>query len=205
MSNVKIRTALVSVSDKAGLPELGACFKSLGVHVLSTGGTFKLLQQSGVDVEEVSHYTGSPEMMDGRVKTLHPRIHGGLLGRLNADGATGLDAEIMKAQGIAAIDMVVVNLYPFEQTVADPDVSLADAIENIDIGGPGMLRSAAKNFDRVSIVVDPSDYPAIMAELEANDGCISHDTRFRLAVKAFARVADYDVAIANYLKGVAGA
>ena len=205
MANVKIRTALVSVSDKTGLPLLGACFKSLGIHVLSTGGTFKLLKETGVDVEEVAHYTGSPEMMDGRVKTLHPRIHGGLLGRLNADGTTGTDAGVMKAQGIKAIDMVVANLYPFEKTVADPGVSLADAIENIDIGGPGMLRSAAKNFDRVSIVVDPADYPAIIAELEANHGSISYETRFRLAVKAFARVADYDVAIASYLSGITDA
>ena len=140
-------------------------------------------------------------MMDGRVKTLHPMIHGGLLGRLEGEG-TGPDAEVMREHGIRPIDMVVVNLYPFERTVAKPDVSLDEAIENIDIGGPSMLRSAAKNYARVAVVTDSADYALMMRELRASGGSVSSDTRFRLAVKAFERVADYDVAIAEYLRGI---
>ena len=189
------------MSDKSGLGALGQCLAEFDVHLLSTGGTRNLLIDSGIDVEEVATHTGFPEMMDGRVKTLHPMIHGGLLGRLNPDG-TGVDAGVMREHGIEPIDMVVVNLYPFERTVANPDVALADAIENIDIGGPSMLRSAAKNFSRVAIVTDPADYPAIIAELRASAGCLSLETRFHLAVKAFRRVAEYDVAIADYLETV---
>lgn len=195
---VRIRTALLSVSDKTGLVDLGLCLTEFDVHLLSTGGTRKMLTEAGVNVEEVSSYTGFPEMMDGRVKTLHPRVHGGLLGRVEADGS-GLDAEVMRAHDIAPIDLVVVNLYPFERTVANPDVSLQDAVENIDIGGPAMLRSAAKNFARVAVVTDSADYPAIVTELRETGGSLSSETRFRLAVKAFERVADYDVAIAEYL------
>lgn len=198
MTKVKIRTALVSVSDKAGLTSLGETLSKFDVHVLSTGGTFKSLSETDVNLEEVSSYTGFPEMMDGRVKTLHPRVHGGLLGRLEADG-NGVDAAIMAAHGIKPIDLVVVNLYPFEQTVAAPGVVLADAIENIDIGGPAMLRSAAKNFNRVAVVVDPADYESVAGELTENDGCLSLATRFELAVKAFRHVAHYDVAIADFL------
>ncbi|MEX2326824.1 MAG: bifunctional phosphoribosylaminoimidazolecarboxamide formyltransferase/IMP cyclohydrolase, partial [Pseudomonadales bacterium] len=199
MTNVKIRNALVSVSDKTGLASLGVALSQFSVHVLSTGGTFKSLSETGVSLEEVSAYTGFPEMMDGRVKTLHPRVHGGLLGRLHSDGS-GVDAAVMSEHGIKPIDLVVVNLYPFEQTVSLPDVTLADAIENIDIGGPALLRSGAKNFDRVAVVVDPSDYESIVAELSDHDGCLSLSTRFELAVKAFTHVAHYDVAIAEYLE-----
>ena len=198
---VRIRTALISVSDKSGLEAMGRCLAEFDVHLLSTGGTRQLLTDSGFDVEEVAAHTGFPEMMDGRVKTLHPMIHGGLLGRLEPDG-TGVDAAVMKEHGIKPIDLVVVNLYPFERTVANPDVVLADAIENIDIGGPSMLRSAAKNFSRVAIVTDPADYPAIIEELRASKGCLSLETRFGLAVKAFRRVAEYDVAIADFLETI---
>ncbi|HKI74074.1 MAG TPA: hypothetical protein VJ998_05500 [Pseudomonadales bacterium] len=199
--DVKIRTALVSVSDKSGLLDIGRCLNEFGVHLLSTGGTFRVLAAAGLDVEEVSHYTGFPEMMDGRVKTLHPRIHGGLLGRLEGPDE-GMDAQVMRENDIGPIDMVIVNLYPFEQTVAKPDVTLEDAIENIDIGGPSMLRSAAKNYARVVIVTDPNDYGAIADEMRQRDGSLSFETRFRLAVKAFDRVARYDVAIAEYLTEV---
>jgi len=203
MTDVRIRTALISVSDKTGLVDLGKRLADFGVHLLSTGGTHAALERAGIPVQEVAAYTGYPEMMDGRVKTLHPKIHGGLLGRTDPGGG-GIDAEVMRRHEISAIDLVVVNLYPFEQTVARPEVELAEAIENIDIGGPAMLRSAAKNFARVAVVVDSEDYPAIIDELAGNDGCLSGDTRFRLAVKAFGHVAHYDVAISNYLNGVYG-
>jgi phosphoribosylaminoimidazolecarboxamide formyltransferase/IMP cyclohydrolase len=198
MSKVRVRTALASVSDKAGLVAMGQSLFTHDVHILSTGGTFRMLGDAGIDVQEVSAYTGFPEMMDGRVKTLHPRVHGGLLGRVGSDGE-GQDAEVMREHGIRPIDVVIVNLYPFEETVAKPDVSLEDAIENIDIGGPAMLRSAAKNFARVTVVVDPADYEALASELKENDGYVSLDTRFRLAKKAFDHVARYDNAIAAYL------
>ncbi|MDZ7685050.1 MAG: hypothetical protein U5O39_08630 [Gammaproteobacteria bacterium] len=167
--------------------------------MLSTGGTFRTLAGTGVSVTEVADYTEYPEMMDGRVKTLHPRVHGGLLGRLDDDG-DGPDAAVMARHGIRSIDVVVVNLYPFEETVAKSGVSLADAIENIDIGGPAMLRSAAKNMARVSVIVDPADYVALAEELAANDGAVSEQFRQRLAKKAFAHVAHYDVAISDYLE-----
>jgi len=199
MTDVRVRTALASVSDKTGLIPLANVLYNFDALILSTGGTFKALRDASLPVQEVSEYTGSPEMMDGRVKTLHPRIHGGLLGRLAPDGS-GVDADVMARHGIRPIDFVVVNLYPFEATVARPDVTLPDAIENIDIGGPAMLRSAAKNYHRVAVVVDPADYDAVVDELRQKQGCISLDTRFRLAVKAFEHVARYDVAIAQYLR-----
>jgi phosphoribosylaminoimidazolecarboxamide formyltransferase / IMP cyclohydrolase len=192
-----VRRALVSVSDKRGVVDLGRRLAALGVEILSTGGTARALAEAGVGVVQVSDHTGAPEILDGRVKTLHPRIHGGLLGRPTPDHR----AE-MAAHGIEPIDLVVVNLYPFERTVAAPDVAPADAIENIDIGGPSMIRSAAKNHERVAVVVDPDDYEALAAELESGGGQLSHETRFRLACKAFAHTAAYDGAIAAYLSSL---
>ena len=159
MSHIKIKRALLSVSDKTGIVELGQALSSSGVEILSTGGTFKTLLDAGVPVVEVSSYTGFPEMMDGRVKTLHPKIHGGILGR------RATDQPVMDRHGIAAIDLVVVNLYPFAQTIARPDCTEAMAIENIDIGGPAMVRSAAKNYQDVLVVVNPEDYDAVVAGL----------------------------------------
>lgn len=188
-----IKRALLSVSDKTGIVELGLALKARGIEVLSTGGTAKALADAGVDVTEVASHTGFPEIMGGRVKTLHPKIHGGILGR------RGTDDEVMEQQGIEPIDLVVVNLYPFQQTVAKPDCSFEDAIENIDIGGPAMVRAAAKNHQDVLIVVDPSDYSSVVDAL--NDP--SERLRRRLAAKAFAHTAAYDGAIANWLTGPA--
>ncbi len=190
---VRIRRALLSVSDKTGIVEFAGKLIEAGVEILSTGGTFKLLQENSVPVIEVSDYTGFPEMMDGRVKTLHPKVHGGILGR------RGQDDNAMAEHGINPIDMVVVNLYPFQQTVAAPDCTLANAIENIDIGGPTMVRAAAKNHRYVAVVVRPDQYDTIAEELSQNDGCLNADTRFDLAVAAFEHTAAYDGAIANYL------
>ncbi|WP_305909358.1 bifunctional phosphoribosylaminoimidazolecarboxamide formyltransferase/IMP cyclohydrolase [Methylomarinum sp. Ch1-1] len=192
----KVTRALVSVSDKTGVLEFCQQLTQLGIELLSTGGTAKLLQQNQVAVTEVSDYTGFPEMMAGRVKTLHPKVHGGILGR------RGIDDEVMAANDIKAIDMVVVNLYPFEQTVANPDCDLETAIENIDIGGPTMLRAAAKNHADVAVVVNPDDYQAILSELQANDVSLSQQTRFDLALKGFEHTARYDTAISAYLAGV---
>jgi len=189
---VKIRRALVSVSDKSGIVEFAGALREMGVELLSTGGTYRLLSESGIDVTEVSEYTGFPEMMDGRVKTLHPKVHGGILGRRGQDDA------IASEHGIDYIDMVVVNLYPFEATVAKPDCTLEDAVENIDIGGPTMVRAAAKNHRFVNIVVNASDYSAILDEMRANGGATSLATRFDLAIKAYEHTAAYDGAIANY-------
>ncbi|WP_415878908.1 bifunctional phosphoribosylaminoimidazolecarboxamide formyltransferase/IMP cyclohydrolase [Methylomonas sp. TEB] len=194
--NKKVTRALVSVSDKTGILEFCRELSHLGIELLSTGGTAKLLADNNIAVTEVSDYTGFPEMMDGRVKTLHPKVHGGILGR------RGIDDAVMAENGIKAIDMVVVNLYPFEQTVAKPDCDLETAIENIDIGGPSMIRGAAKNHNDVAIVVDPVDYPKILAELQANAGALSHDTRFKLALKSFEQTARYDTMIAAYLSKV---
>ncbi|MEE4659870.1 MAG: bifunctional phosphoribosylaminoimidazolecarboxamide formyltransferase/IMP cyclohydrolase [Halieaceae bacterium] len=193
---VPVRRALISVSDKTGIEDFARKLAAQGVELLSTGGTFRLLREKGIEVREISDYTGFPEMMDGRVKTLHPRVHGGILGR------RGVDDEIMAKHDIAPIDMVVVNLYPFEATVAKPDCSLDDAIENIDIGGPTMVRAAAKNHAHVSIVVNTGDYPCILEELRKQQGCLSRKTRFALAVQAFEHTAAYDGAIANYLGGL---
>jgi phosphoribosylaminoimidazolecarboxamide formyltransferase/IMP cyclohydrolase len=191
----KVRRALVSVSDKRGLVEFARGLAAFDVQILSTGGTAKLLADAGIPVVQVSDYTGFPEMLDGRVKTLHPKIHGGLLGR--RDLPAHLDA--MKTHGIEPIDLVVVNLYPFESTVAKPDVSLEEAIEQIDIGGPSMLRSAAKNHASVTVLVDPEDYAPVLAELSQRRGEVSIETNRRLAHKVFATTARYDGAIAEFL------
>ncbi len=192
---IKIRRALLSVSDKHGLPEFGRFLRDQKVRLLSTGGTAELLADSGIEVTEVAEHTGFPEIMDGRVKTLHPKIHGGLLGR------RGIDDSAMAKHGIDPIDLLVVNLYPFRETIAAPNCTLADAVENIDIGGPAMLRAAAKNHAGVCVVVDPGDYPRIIAEMQANDGCLGADLCFDLATKAFAHTASYDRAISRYLAG----
>lgn len=194
--NKKVTRALVSVSDKTGVLEFCHALNHLGIELLSTGGTAKLLAEHHIPVTEVSDYTGFPEMMDGRVKTLHPKVHGGILGR------RGIDDAIMADSGIKPIDMVVVNLYPFEQTVANPDCDLETAIENIDIGGPSMIRGAAKNHHDVAIVVDPADYAAILTKLQANATSLSHDTRFKLALKSFEHTARYDTMIVAYLSKV---
>ncbi len=189
---VAVKRALISVSDKTGIVEFAQALNAQGVEILSTGGTFKLLTENNIPAIEVSDYTGFPEMMDGRVKTLHPKIHGGILAR------RGVDNAVMQEHGINNIDMVVVNLYPFEKTVANKDCSLEDAVENIDIGGPTMVRAAAKNHAHVNIVVNASDYAKILAELKANNGATSLKTRFDLAIKAYEHTAAYDGAIANY-------
>ena len=189
----KVKRALVSVSDKAGIVEFCKEINELGIEILSTGGTAKLLADNNINVIEVSDYTGFPEMMDGRVKTLHPKIHGGLLGR------RGTDEAVMQEHGIGEIDLVVVNLYPFEQTVSKPDCTFAEAIENIDIGGPAMLRSSAKNHASVAVVVDTEDYDVVIKELKENDQSVSDATRFRLAQKVFAHTANYDANVSNYL------
>jgi phosphoribosylaminoimidazolecarboxamide formyltransferase/IMP cyclohydrolase len=192
------RQALISVSDKTGVVELAQGLARLGIALLSTGGTAQVLREAGLAVTEVGAYTGFPEMLDGRVKTLHPKIHAGILARRDMPA----HMKALGAAGIPAIDMVVVNLYPFTQTVAKPDCTLAEAIENIDIGGPSMLRAAAKNYQNVAAVTDPSDYPALLAEMEASGGAVSVRTRFSLARKAFSHTAVYDSAISNYLTAV---
>ncbi len=190
-----IKRALISVSDKTGVVELAQRLVALDIEILSTGGTAKLLRDNNVPVIEVSDYTGFPEMLDGRVKTLHPKVHGGLLGR--RDLASHVSA--MKSQDIPNIDMVVVNLYPFEATVTKSDCKLEDAIENIDIGGPAMVRSAAKNWKDVAVLTDASQYQAVLDELKANKGTLSETTTFALSVEAFNRVSNYDGAISDYL------
>ena len=187
------RRALISVSDKTGVVDFARGLSALGIEILSTGGTAKLLAANDIAATEVADYTGFPEIMGGRVKTLHPKIHGGLLAR------RGVDDEVMAANGIQAIDMVVVNLYPFEKTVSDPRCNLPTAIENIDIGGPTMLRAAAKNHHFVSVLVDPIDYAVVLEELQTNHCSVSDATRYRLASKAFDHTARYDGIIANYL------
>ncbi|MGR8929186.1 MAG: bifunctional phosphoribosylaminoimidazolecarboxamide formyltransferase/IMP cyclohydrolase [Gammaproteobacteria bacterium] len=194
--NKKVTRALVSVSDKTGVLEFCRDLNKLGVELLSTGGTAKLLAENHIAVTEVSDYTGFPEMMDGRVKTLHPKVHGGILGR------RGVDDTVMAENDIKPIDMVVVNLYPFEQTIANPHCDLETAIENIDIGGPTMIRAAAKNHNDVAVVVDPADYPQILIEMQADASSLSHETRFRLALKSFEHTARYDTAIASYLSQI---
>jgi phosphoribosylaminoimidazolecarboxamide formyltransferase/IMP cyclohydrolase len=191
-----IRRALLSVSNKDGLLEFAQALHKRGVAMLSTGGTATLLERAGVPVTQVSSHTGFPEIMDGRVKTLHPKIHGGLLGRRNVDDT------VMRQHGIEPIDLLVVNLYPFAATIAKPGCSYEDAIENIDIGGPAMVRAAAKNHDRVAVIVDPADYSAVLDELARSDGALSEATRKRLAAKAFAHTASYDSAVASYLARV---
>ncbi|HAS8294614.1 TPA: bifunctional phosphoribosylaminoimidazolecarboxamide formyltransferase/IMP cyclohydrolase [Vibrio vulnificus] len=193
MNNARpIRRALISVSDKTGIVEFAQALAERGVDILSTGGTARLLAEQGIAVTEVSDYTVFPEMMDGRVKTLHPKVHGGVLGR------RGQDDEVMEKHGINPIDMVVVNLYPFAETVAKEGCTLADAVENIDIGGPTMVRSAAKNHKDVTIVVNASDYHRVITEMDANDKSLTLETRFDLAIAAFEHTAAYDGMIANY-------
>ncbi len=191
----RVAQALLSVSDKRGLVEFSRGLVTLGVKLLSTGGTAKALADAGLPVTDVGTYTGFPEMLDGRVKTLHPKVHGGILARRDLPAHVAA----LAAHGIPTIDLVVVNLYPFRATVAKPDCTLDDAIENIDIGGPSMVRAAAKNWPHVGIVVDPTDYSGILAELNANTCALTDATRFRLMRKAFAHTASYDGAIANWL------
>src|SRR3989338_6235118 len=188
-----IRRALLSVSDKTHLVDFAKALQARHIKLISTGGSAKLLQDHHISVTEVSKITGFPEIMEGRVKTLHPLIHGGILSRRDKDKIT------MQTHGIEPIDLVVVNLYPFEQTIGKSPHNLADSIENIDIGGPAMVRAAAKNYQFVTVVVDPNDYQAILTELDAEKGALTEATRFRLAQKAFAHTAKYDATISNYL------
>ena len=194
----KIQRALLSVSNKTGLVELARALHGMGVEILSTGGTQKALAEASIPVRSVSDYTGFPEMMDGRVKTLHPKIHAGLLAiRDNLAHMQQVDRH-----GIELIDMVVVNLYPFRETISKPNVKLEQAIEQIDIGGPAMLRAASKNYRDVVVVVNPARYPQIVSELKANGGFISEKTKFELACEVFEHTATYDRAIADYLASV---
>ncbi|MCB1582792.1 MAG: bifunctional phosphoribosylaminoimidazolecarboxamide formyltransferase/IMP cyclohydrolase [Xanthomonadales bacterium] len=194
-NRVPIRRALISVSDKTNVVELAKGLSKLGIEILSTGGTAKMLEEQGMMVTEISEYTEFPEMMDGRIKTLHPRVHGALLGR------NGVDDAVMQEHGIEGIDLLVVNLYPFESTIKKQDSTLEEAIENIDIGGPAMIRAAAKNHDRVTVLVNPGDYEEMLDELSTYNG-ISHANRHILAAKAFAHTARYDGLIANYLSSI---
>lgn len=192
----KIERAIISVTDKSGVVEFAKSLATFGVEILSTGGTAAAMRQGGVQVKDISDYTGFPEMMDGRVKTLHPKVHGGLLGlRDNPE-----HVKAMKGHGIQPIDMVVVNLYQFEKTVAKAGVALEEAIENIDIGGPSMLRSSAKNFKYVTVIVDPADYDPVLKEMRASGGETTLETRFRLARKVFRLTHLYDGAISQYLE-----
>ena len=193
-----IKQALISVSDKSGVLEFAQGLDQLGVKILSTGGTAKLLADNGIPVTEVADYTGFPEMLDGRVKTLQPKVHAGILARRDLPEHVAT----LKKHGIPTIDLVVVNLYPFAATIAKPDCTLEDAIENIDIGGPTMVRAAAKNHGHVAIVTDPADYADVLAEMQTNNGAVSDATRFDLAKKAFSHTAAYDSTISNYLTAI---
>ncbi|RLB42806.1 MAG: IMP cyclohydrolase [Deltaproteobacteria bacterium] len=194
----KIERAIISVTDKSGVGEFALELSRFGVEILSTGGTARVLRDAGVSVKDISEYTGFPEMMDGRVKTLHPKVHGGLLAiRDNPE-----HAKAMKEHDIKPIDMVVVNLYQFQKTVQKESVTLDEAIENIDIGGPSMLRSAAKNFKYVTVIVDPSDYKLVLEEMRNSGGRTSLQTRFQLARKVFKLTSEYDTAISQYLSTV---
>src|SRR6201993_849127 len=194
----KIQRAILSVTDKTGLVEFASKLAGLDVELISTGGTAKLLRDSGVDVKDIADLTGFPEMLDGRVKTLHPKVHGGILHRRENPSHRTAVAE----HGIQPIDMVVVNLYAFEKTAARPGVHFEELIENIDIGGPSMIRSAAKNFQDVAVVTSPADYEAIAGEMARSGGALSKETKWRLAQKAFATTAAYDSAIASTLERV---
>ncbi len=194
---MKIKRAVVSVSNKSGLSELGPFLRSCGVEILSTGGTKKYLDGINVNPIEISAYTGFPEIMDGRVKTLHPKVHGGILNiRDNKEHQNAMDS-----LGIKHIDMIVVNLYPFKEVVSK-GCTFEEAIENIDIGGPSMIRAAAKNYKYVTVVVDPEDYPKVMEQMKANDGETTEDFRFYLAKKVFYFTSDYDGAIYSYLSKI---
>ncbi len=197
----RVRRALISVHDKTGVVDFAKGLAGLGVEILSTGGTAKLLRESGVAVVDVAEVTGFPEMLDGRVKTLHPKVHGGILARRDLPE----HARALEQHGIRPIDLVAVTLYPFEKTVARPDVTLEEAIENIDIGGPSMIRGAAKNHAHVVVITDPSQYGPVLDELNAGQGALSAETRYRLAFEAFRRTAQYDAAIAVYLREPAAA
>lgn len=191
----KIERAIISLSDKSGIQEFAKELQGFKVEILSTGGTAKVLRESGLKIMDISEYTGFPEMLDGRVKTLHPKVHGGLLGiRGNPE-----HVKKMNEHGIQPIDMVVINLYPFEATVAKPNCTLEEAIENIDIGGPSMLRAGAKNYPYVTVIVDPADYQPILAEMKQGGGAVSPETNFRLAKKVYQLTARYDKAISEYL------
>jgi len=192
-----VSTAIISVTDKTGIVEFARSLERLGIEMLSTGGTARTIREKGIKVLDISEYTGFPEMMDGRVKTLHPKVHGGLLGRRDNQQ----DIQMMRIHGIKNIDLVVVNLYQFEQAVAKDGCTLEEAVENIDIGGPSMLRSAAKNFRYVTVIVDPSDYPRVLKEI-TESGQTTLKTRFELAKKVFSHTWQYDRAISNYLEGV---
>jgi phosphoribosylaminoimidazolecarboxamide formyltransferase/IMP cyclohydrolase len=193
----KVFTALISVTDKSGIVDFARSLEELGIEILSTGGTARTIRDGGVKVLDISEYTGFPEMMDGRVKTLHPKVHGGLLGRRDNQQ----DIQMMRIHGIKDINMVVVNLYQFEQTISRAGCTLEEAVENIDIGGPSMLRSAAKNFRYVTVIVDPSDYPQVLKEIRES-GQTTLKTRFELAKKVFNHTWQYDRAISDYLEGV---
>ena len=195
-----IRSALLSVSDKTDLIAFARCLESHGVKLISTGGTAAALADAGMQVTKVEQVTGFPEMLDGRVKTLHPKVHGGLLARRDLDAHNAALAE----HGIDPIDLVCINLYPFERTVADPDVSIPEAIEQIDIGGPAMIRSAAKNHASVTVVTDPAQYDAVSIELNTHEGTVSADMRRNLALAAFSRTAAYDAAISAWMSRVFG-
>src|SRR3954470_12992003 len=190
-----IKQALISVSDKTGVLDFARALAAQGVNILSTGGTAKLLADNGIKVTEVADYTGFPEMLDGRVKTLHPKVHGGILARRDLAEHTAA----LEKHGIPTIDLVVFNLYPFQQTVAKEHCSLEDAIENIDIGGPTMFRSSAKNHKDVVVICDPLDFVSVVEEIKTNGGEVSYETKFTLAKKVFAHTAQYDSAITNYL------
>ena len=193
-ANPKIKRALVSVSDKVGIVDFCSSLSDdFGIEIISTGGTLKTLLDAGINAIDISKHTGFPEMMDGRVKTLHPKVHGGILARRD------IDQQVMLENGIKEIDLVIVNLYPFIETIAKENTSLETAIENIDIGGPSMVRSAAKNNLYVGVVVEPNDYEKILQEIKANDGSLTLDTRRNLAAKAFSHTANYDSAISDYL------
>ncbi|MDA8086407.1 MAG: hypothetical protein M0Z75_06860 [Nitrospiraceae bacterium] len=201
MSQAKrTKRALLSVSDKSGLVEFAKGLAGLGVELISTGGTAKALKDAGLQVKDIGDYTGFPEMLDGRVKTLHPKVHGGLLAKRNDPG----HMKELEEHGIGLIDIVVVNLYPFERTVSKPDVKFEDAIENIDIGGPTMIRAASKNFESVTVIVDPADYAPVLEELKATGGEVSGNTRLNLAKKVFQHTSRYDALIADYLEKVTG-
>jgi phosphoribosylaminoimidazolecarboxamide formyltransferase/IMP cyclohydrolase len=192
----KIKRAVISVTDKSGVVEFAKSLSELGVQILSTGGTAKDIREGGIPVIDIAEYTGFPEMLDGRVKTLHPKVHGGLLGmRDNPE-----HVKMMEEHGIEDIDLLVVNLYQFEKTVAKEGVTLEEAIENIDIGGPAMLRSSAKNFRDVTVVIEPSDYETVLNEMKSNNGATSLKTRFSLAKKVFNLTHQYDGAISQYLE-----
>ncbi len=191
-----ITRTIISLTDKSGITDFARELQGFGVELISTGGTARLLRESGLKVVDISEYTGFPEILDGRVKTLHPRVHGGLLGLRDNPEHVG----VMKKHDIKNIDMIVVNLYPFEETIAKPGCTLEQAIENIDIGGPSMLRSAAKNYMSVTVVIDPADYPMVLDEMKANKGAVSSRTNYKLALKVFKRTSEYDGMIARYLE-----